>query len=236
MPELAEVEYLARQMQRELVGATIARAVVAWPRVISDPSPDAFCLEIAGRRIEAITRRGKMLLARLSGDMTLTVHRRMSGNLRLLTPEEPDVAYGLATFFLQDGRRVIYCDPRKFGRMALVPQEALAGVLAHFGIEPLAPEFTPAALGDLLHRHDRMLKSVLLDQSLVAGLGNIYVDEALFAARLHPLRKAARSRRKRSGVCMARSSTCCARAFAMAAPRLDGTRAYMARRAATPRI
>jgi formamidopyrimidine-DNA glycosylase len=189
MPELAEVEYLARQMQSEVVGATIDHVVVAWPRVVSDPSPDVFCATIAGRRIASIDRRGKLLLVRLSGELILTVHRRMAGNLRLLQIEESDVPYGLATFFLQDGRRMIYSDPRKFGRMALVPQDALEAVLARYGIEPLVPEFTPAALGNLLHRHDRVLKAALLDQSLVAGLGNIYVDEALFAAQLHPLRK-----------------------------------------------
>jgi formamidopyrimidine-DNA glycosylase len=190
MPELAEVEYVARQLRDHAIGATISAVTLAWPRAISHPSPEAFVTELVGRTITGIDRRGKLLLVALSGDGWLTVHRRMSGNLRLLTPDEPDEQYLVVDIRLADGRRLQYSDPRKFGRLAFWHADELPQALAQYGAEPLAADFTPARLAAILHGRARALKPLLLDQAHIAGLGNIYADEALHRAGLHPLRRA----------------------------------------------
>jgi formamidopyrimidine-DNA glycosylase len=190
MPELPEVEYIARQLQSALIGRTITRAEVRWPRAITTPDPVEFaaCLTVrAGRRIARIGRRGKYLLLGLDGDETLIAHRRMSGNLTLLAPGA-EAAYTRVTFTLDDGRTLAFSDPRKFGRLALVAEVDLPAFFAALGPEPLEPDFTPARLAARLAGRARALKALLLDQSVVVGLGNIYADEALYAARLHPLR------------------------------------------------
>lgn len=190
MPELAEVEYVARQLRDAVIDAQIARVVVAWPRVIAHPAVPDFIREVEGRTITGIDRRGKLLLVRLSGDGVLTVHRRMAGNLSLLTADEADEPYLIATFHLADGRRLLYTDPRKFGRIAFWTEAELPAALVGFGTEPLGPDFTEARLAAILADRDRALKPLLLDQTHIAGLGNIYTDEALFRAGLHPLRHA----------------------------------------------
>jgi len=118
------------------------------------------------------------------------VHRRMAGNLSLLEAAEADEPYLIATFALADGRRLIYSDPRKFGRLAFWTEAELPAALLGFGTEPLGPDFTVARLTDILAGRDRAVKPLLMDQTHIAGLGNIYTDEALFRARLHPLRHA----------------------------------------------
>lgn len=200
MPELAEVEYVAREMRETVIGATIARVDIAWERAISHPAPEDFVREMTGRTIAGIQRRGKLLLVQVNrapeskGDPAdigwLAVHRRMSGNLRLLEADEPDEAYRVAMLYLADGRRIEYSDPRKFGRLAFWHAEELPAALAQFGAEPLDPAFTDAVLSAILHDRQRALKPLLLDQTLIAGLGNIYADEALHRAGLHPLRQA----------------------------------------------
>jgi formamidopyrimidine-DNA glycosylase len=190
MPELAEVEYVARQLREAVIGAQITQVSVAWHRAIAHPDVPDFIQEIEGRTIEDIDRRGKLLLVRLSGNGTLTVHRRMSGNFRLLKADAPDEPYLIANFALADGRRLQYSDPRKFGRLAFWTAEELPGALSDFGVEPLGPDFTEERLAEILAKRDRALKPLLLDQTLIAGLGNIYTDEALFRAGLHPLRHA----------------------------------------------
>jgi formamidopyrimidine-DNA glycosylase len=189
MPELPEVEHVARQLRAELVGHRIVSARVLWPRAIAGIEPAEFEGRLRDRPVTGIGRRGKHLLIALDGDETLVVHRRMSGNL-VFMPPAPDEAYARVIFALDDGRRLLYTDPRKFGRIALLSAPELAASLAELGPEPLAPEFTPAVLAERLAGRDRGLKSLLLDQAVVAGLGNIYADEALYRARLHPLRRA----------------------------------------------
>ncbi len=227
MPELAEVEYVARQLRASAIGALIAAVSINWPRAISHPSPADFVAELVGCKITGIDRRGKLLLVALGrphpqplpigdgegrrtgeqgdhkgrpyrpdgeGETTeegwLTVHRRMSGNLRLLEPAEPDERYLIVDMRLADGRRLQYSDPRKFGRLAFWTWDELPQALAQYGAEPLAADFTPERLAAILHGRVRALKPLLLDQAHIAGLGNIYADEALHRAGLHPLRKA----------------------------------------------
>ena len=190
MPELAEVEYVAIQLRKAVIGAQIARVRVAWVRAIAHPGAPEFIQQVTGRTITDIDRRGKLLLLRLSDAGVVTVHRRMSGNLSLLAAEAPDLPYHIATFDLADGRRLLYSDPRKFGRLAFWSEAELPQALAQFGTEPLGPDFTIARLTEVLQSRDRAIKPLLLDQTRIAGLGNIYADEALFRAGVHPLRHA----------------------------------------------
>ena len=189
MPELPEVEFVARQLREDLVGHKIERVDVSWSRSVQGIPPDEFAARLAGRRVVGIARRGKYLLAHMDGDETLVIHRRMSGNLAL-SPPARDVLYVRVAFDLDDGRRLLYSDPRKFGRLALVADDDLPRLFAALGPEPLDDEFTPAALSQRLGSQQRSIKATLLDQSVVAGLGNIYADEALYRAGIHPLRPA----------------------------------------------
>jgi formamidopyrimidine-DNA glycosylase len=195
MPELPEVEIVARQLARQIVGARIQAVAVHWPRVVAHPDVATFVAELPGAQILAVMRRAKYLLLQLDGDRTLLVHRRMSGNLLLIAPDEQDTPaardpYCRVSLALDDQRELRFSDPRKFGRMALWSNAELPQVFSVLGPEPLDPAFTPPALAARLHGHRRAIKAVLLDQAIVAGLGNIYADEALFAAGIHPLRPA----------------------------------------------
>jgi formamidopyrimidine-DNA glycosylase len=190
LPELPEVEYVARQLRQELVGHRLAQVRVWWDGAVLGMEPRAFEAHLRDRRVVAIGRRAKYLLVELDDGTTLVIHRRMSGNLVFATDGE-DTPYTRVEFLLDDGRRLRFTDPRKFGRLALVPQGALPAHFARLGPEPLESEFTVEALAARLADRRRPLKALLLDQTVVAGLGNIYADEALFHARLHPLRTGA---------------------------------------------
>ena len=189
MPELPEVEFVARQLRDDLVGRRIRRAEVFWPRAIQGLGVPEFEAGLAGRVVTAIGRRGKYLLIYLDDGAVLLVHRRMSGNLRLAASDE-DEPYVRVAVTLDDGRRLLYTDPRKFGRLALARVEELPTLFAALGPEPLDPSFTVEALAARLAGRRGPIKATLVDQSVVAGLGNIYADEALFRAGIHPLRPA----------------------------------------------
>lgn len=187
MPELPEVETFRRQFSQgkeRLVGRTIRSADVLWERSLAEPDRQAFLGRITGQPILSIGRRGKYLLFQLPVDMLL-IHLRMSGDLRLELADVPmDRHYRLLLQFT-DGTRLAFVDPRKFGRVWLTqtPQQVLGGL----GPEPLDPVLTDQELYERLQARRRLLKPLLLDQSFLAGLGNIYTDEALHLARLHPL-------------------------------------------------
>jgi formamidopyrimidine-DNA glycosylase len=189
MPELPEVEYVARQLRADLVGHTIEHAEVRWPRSIERASPREFVEQAAGRTISAVGRRGKYLLLYLDNDTVLVVHRRMSGNLMFASDADAQ-PYVRVAFALEDGRWLLYTDPRKFGRLALVARASLDEVFTVLGPEPLDESFTVDALAERLAARRGPIKAVLLDQTVVAGLGNIYTDEALFRAGIHPLQPA----------------------------------------------
>ncbi|QBD78582.1 bifunctional DNA-formamidopyrimidine glycosylase/DNA-(apurinic or apyrimidinic site) lyase [Ktedonosporobacter rubrisoli] len=222
MPELPEVEYTARQLRASIIGATIQEARVFWERTIGHPELPDFLANIAERRIEGVRRRGKYLLLDLSGQLVMTIHRRMTGNFLLLPPgweldtslretdpaawstRGPTFSYPTLTdpsysrlmrycrmcFILADGRCLLYTDLRKFGRIELWPSEREQEALGGLGPEPLSEEFTSQRLKEILALRKSAIKPVLLDQTVVAGLGNIYADEALFYAGIHPLRPA----------------------------------------------
>lgn len=194
MPELPEVENIARFLREGagnglagLPGSRIESCQVLWPRTIASPAPDEFIRRITGQRVEVVSRRGKFLVIPLSTN-TLLIHLRMSGDLRVESGAEPIRKHDRMILNFADNRRLAFNDTRKFGRAWLTadPQEELGNL----GPEPLDPGLTAQRFHAMLTAHDRQLKPLLMDQTFLAGLGNIYTDEALYLARLHPLRQA----------------------------------------------
>jgi formamidopyrimidine-DNA glycosylase len=187
MPELPEVETIARGLRPALVGSTITGVTVRWPRTVAFPTVDQFERRIVGRRVVSIGRRGKYVVGGLD-EGYLLIHLKMSGRLQVLSADEPQGKHTHTAFQLDDGRELRFHDVRKFGRVYLVDDaEQITGSL---GPEPLANDFTLDDFRRLLARRTGRLKSLLLNQGFLAGIGNIYADESLFAAGLHPLRKA----------------------------------------------
>ena len=198
MPELPEVETIRRQLAERLPGRTISRAAVEDALLVSPEDPAAFSAQVEGRRVESVGRRGKYLLVELDSGDTLAMHLRMTGHLHW-RPGAPGGPGGdgerflRARFDLDDGSTVTFGDMRRFGRAWIVPaalEDRDGYWAARVGIEPLSPGFTGRVLARLLEGRRGPVKAVLLNQALVAGLGNMYVDEALFQARIHPERPA----------------------------------------------
>ncbi len=203
MPELPEVETVVRQLEPELEGHRIEQLEVLDARWSRPVPPEELGEAVGGARIEGLGRRGKYILMRLDGERTLVMHLRMTGNLVLRQGGEMlDLSQGRrlyesersteerhlrARFVLEDGRELWFTDPRRFGEAFLIDDAGLAERFSKLGIEPFSPEFTPRALGEMAAGRTAPLKSFLLDQAGVAGVGNIYADEALFRAKLHPL-------------------------------------------------
>lgn len=188
MPELPEVETSVRALRDPLIGETFTEARVYWPRHIDRPDPQSFQERIAGLRVKEISRRGKYMVFSLTGGETLIIHLRMTGHVSVAWGDEPLREHTHTVLGLASGKELRFYDTRKFGRVYLVrdPQE----VLGKLGPEPLEPGFTPDVLTRQLERRSMRLKPLLLDQTFVAGIGNIYADEALFYAGLHPERAA----------------------------------------------
>ncbi|HXR60438.1 MAG TPA: bifunctional DNA-formamidopyrimidine glycosylase/DNA-(apurinic or apyrimidinic site) lyase [Solirubrobacterales bacterium] len=203
MPELPEVETVVRQLEPEVEGRSIERLQVLDPRWSRPVPPEELGRMVDGSTIERLGRRGKYILMHLDRERTLVMHLRMTGNLVLREGEEVlDPAEGRrlyegersseerhlrARFTLADGRELWFTDPRRFGEAFLIDDSRLEERFAKLGVEPFSPEFTPQALGEMAVGRTAPLKSFLLDQSGIAGVGNIYADEALFRAELHPL-------------------------------------------------
>ncbi len=190
MPELPEVETVARLIRPRLLGRTIVGAEIAWERTLGALSEAEFRRGVLGARIEAVRRRAKWIVVDLVREREsaghLLVHLRMSGRLHVVPHEEDPGPWCRVSLALDDGRDLCFVDVRKFGRMLFV--EDPATVLAELGPEPLEESFTPDWLRAALKARRRALKPLLLDQTFLAGLGNIYVDEALHLAKLHPTR------------------------------------------------
>jgi formamidopyrimidine-DNA glycosylase len=190
MPELPEVETVARDLRRLVVGATIVGARVAWPRTLRDEDPAGFAAGVAGRTIEDVGRRAKLVVVELSGGALLTIHLKMTGQLFVVPADGPEDPYVRLVLELADGRGIRFRDVRKFGRVGLYLPEAEGGPFAGLGPEPLDAAFDLAAFRRRIRGRRGRLKPTLVDQAFLAGVGNIYADEALWAARLHPLRSA----------------------------------------------
>ena len=188
MPELPEVETVVRALRDPLIGRTFSGFVSYWPRQVIKPDDvDELAARIHGRTVTAINRRAKYIIMTLDkGAETLIVHLKMTGHLAVVPSDQPIHKHVRNLFHLTNGDDLRFRDMRKFGRIYLVqdPKE----VLSKLGPEPLENEFTVAVLKSGLSGRSRAIKPILLDQTIVAGIGNIYADEALFGAKIHPTR------------------------------------------------
>lgn len=195
MPELPEVETIARNLRQggqgylPLVGRKIIAVDLLWQRTLATPGADEFASRLPGRQIFDVSRRGKYLVLRLD-EGYLLFHLRMSGDLRVENavdfqgrPLSPAI-HDRAIISLENNTRLVFNDTRKFGRIWLVDSPEI--VLGGLGPEPLSDEFTPELLESLLRKRRRQIKSLLMDQSILAGLGNIYADEVLHTAKIYP--------------------------------------------------
>ncbi len=194
MPELPEVETIASDLRPHLVGRTIVSCELRFPTIVRHPEPELFRDLIAGLRIDSVKRRGKYILIGLDHERVLVVHLGMTGQLRIVEPSTPIPGHTHAIFDLDDGNQLRYRDPRRFGRILLGTETdlLLARAMPRLGPEPIDPDFSADVLYQALRRRKAPLKAVLLDQKLLAGIGNIYADESLYRARLRPDRKADR--------------------------------------------
>jgi len=202
MPELPEVETVARDLRGRILGATIVEARFDWPRAIAGVAPEAFSRLVRGRVVEAVGRRAKTVLVELAGGLVLTIQLKMTGQVFVTAADAPLDRHVRVVLDLDDGRQLRFRDVRKFGRVGLYDRDdagrlvgaggsgasGTADLFGRHGPEPLEDDFTLAAFRRRLRRRTGRLKPLLLDQSFIAGVGNIYADEALFRARLHPLR------------------------------------------------
>jgi formamidopyrimidine-DNA glycosylase len=197
MPELPEVETIARVLrdgsgdyQTSIIGCQVNQAVLLWARTLATPAPGIFEKLIIGQTIQSLSRRGKFLVFLLS-DLTLLIHLRMSGDMRVENGHDeagnpkPFEKHDRLALEFNNGQRLVFNDTRKFGRAWLVKDPA--EVLGWLGPEPFDELLTTDAFFEMLHRRSRQLKPLLMDQHFIAGLGNIYTDEALHLAKLHPL-------------------------------------------------
>jgi formamidopyrimidine-DNA glycosylase len=198
VPELPEVETIVSDLRPHLVGRTVVRCELRFASIVRHPEPEMFVDSITGLQINAVGRRGKFILIGLNGGRLLVVHLGMSGQLRLVAADTEIANHTHAILFLDDGRQLRYRDPRRFGRLLLGTENELltSGTFPKLGPEPIDPTFDAEDLFKRFRRRRASLKSVLLDQGMVAGVGNIYADESLHRAKLRPDRAAGSLSRK----------------------------------------
>lgn len=196
MPELPEVESVVQGLNQMILGEEIKRVEVRWPRIIESPAVVDFKRQLVGQVIEEVKRRGKFILFYLT-DYVLISHLRMEGKYQVVHPDYEDgdsfdTKHTHVIFHLGSGKELRYLDVRKFGRMSLVTkgQEFAHKSLAKLGPEPVTQEFKLHEMQEFLTRRTKAIKGVLLDQHLVVGIGNIYADEILYKAKIHPMRPA----------------------------------------------
>jgi len=200
MPELPEVETLRRELERALVGRVFRSVKVSWPKTITPLTVTEFSRRLKNQKIESVERRAKILFLDLTNGESLAIHLKMTGQLIFQPghgkiigggqPQSNPFQYTRVVFNFTDDSRLFFNDLRKFGWLRLLPAQDKKILAARHGIEPLSPKFNLKTLAAILQRYpERKLKQILLDQTLIAGLGNIYVDESCFAARLRPARR-----------------------------------------------
>jgi formamidopyrimidine-DNA glycosylase len=190
MPELPEVQTIVEDLKAAgIEGTVITGAKVFWSRTIAEPSASAFCRRIKSKKISSIRRRGKFIVFDFKNGDNLLMHLRMSGRLHLIARESPRKKHEHVILNFKGGKQLRFHDTRKFGRIYLTSDADK--ILGRLGPEPLAPGFTCKIFAKRLGLRQRLLKPLLLDQTFIAGLGNIYVDEALWESKIHPCRIAA---------------------------------------------
>jgi formamidopyrimidine-DNA glycosylase len=193
VPELPEVETVRRQLEPLLVGRRFEQVEIRDPRLVRPLEPLEVAAELEGERVAAVERRGKYLIVRFESGLALLIHLRMTGSLSHVAAPNglPDDPYRRAVVRLDDGSDVAYRDVRRFGTWVVVdPPELETYLGSRLGAEPLDRSFAPARLAARLAGRRAPIKAALLDQRTLAGMGNIYVDEALWRAKIHPLRAA----------------------------------------------
>jgi formamidopyrimidine-DNA glycosylase len=196
MPELPEVEHVVRALRPVVTGRRILAAELNLKRIAPELSRAAFGRQLKDATITGVGRRGKYILFQLESGKLLTTHLRMTGKFVSLTNDQFLPPYAHVVFYLDDDRRLVFCDMRQFGRMRIFnkpPKE-----LTSLAPEPLSDQFTEDYFLDTLSRSRRHLKQLLLDQTRVLGLGNIYAVEALFLAGVHPLKESNRLSKPRA--------------------------------------
>ncbi len=186
MPELPEIETIKNELSPWLRGQNFTQVIIFDPKIIFNAPVKEFCHQLIMQKVEKIDRRGKYLIFNLTSKQVLIMHLRMTGAL-LLNPKRID-SYARAAFNFSNGIQVVFSDRRRLGILYLV-QNANT-VVGKLGPEPLGENFTPITLAKILKKHHIPVKAALIDQNLIAGIGNMYADEILFAARINPLRKA----------------------------------------------
>lgn len=187
MPELPEVETIKNELAPYIVGRRLTGVTLLWEGIVKQPSAAEFRSRLIGQKITGLSRRGKYLTARLSNDDLLVIHLKMSGSLLLGQNSAEPPMHTRAVIHLDNGSDIFFRDPRKFGAMWLVTNGSM--VTGKLGPEPLEAGFTPQVLAQRLKNRKAPIKALLCDQSVIAGVGNMYADEALFAAKIHPLRQ-----------------------------------------------
>jgi formamidopyrimidine-DNA glycosylase len=188
MPELPEVETVRRGLAAQIIGRTFTGiGFLEWPRTIEAPAPEELARRIAGRRVVEVRRRAKFLLVALDSGEALTIHLRMTGQVTIAPRDAPRDRFERVALAFADGDELRFSDIRRFGRIALYDRDALAARFRDLGPEPLGDDWARDDFVAALARRRTRLKPLLLDQGFLAGLGNIYVDESLFRAGLHPL-------------------------------------------------
>lgn len=188
MPELPEVETVKRSLADKLIGEKITEVSIYYPGNIGQPEPEIFKRTLIGKEFLRVDRRGKFLLFTLSEGLVLITHLRMTGQLLLAQSKDVLAKHTHLVFSLTGERQLRYVDQRKFGTFDLIAETELDRFkgLQQLGMEPFSPEFTPEWLGCTLQKKKRAIKNLLLDQKVLAGIGNIYADEILFEAGIHP--------------------------------------------------
>jgi formamidopyrimidine-DNA glycosylase len=203
MPELPEVEHVVRSLRRAVVGRQIVAVEIHLPKLVSPKTSAAFTRKLKGSRIVGVNRRGKYILIEIGkanvlppqladSNLVLAVHLRMTGQFLVLKPDDSLPRHAHAVFYLDDERRLVFRDQRQFGVMKLVSKSRLGRTkgIRELAPEPFSDEFNAAYLREIFSRSRRTLKTLLLDQTRVLGLGNIYAAEALFRARVNPFKVA----------------------------------------------
>ena len=192
MPELPEVETVRRLLEPQLTGRKITGLTVVRPEIIEHPTSEEFTAALTGATIAGMLRRGKFLSIVLESDDRVVLHLRMTGSLLVTPPEHPQEKHTHLVLHLDDGNQLRFVDIRRFGRFWLLPkdtEDTLSGI-HRLGPEPFGGQITAGYLSGLLGKRKRAVKDCLLDQQVVAGIGNIYADEILFAAKIRPDRPA----------------------------------------------
>lgn len=186
MPELPEVETIKNELLPHVIGQRVSRLTLFWAGIVRQPPVEEFCSRLVGQRILGLYRRGKYLIFSLNDNGLLIMHLRMTGSLLVKDASAPPEKFVRAILHLDNGTAVHFRDPRKFGVMWLA--EDASSVSSKLGPEPLEADFTPQVLAQRLGNRSAPIKALLFDQGVIAGIGNMYADEVLYAARIHPLR------------------------------------------------